>query len=84
VQLRSRKLAMVIDENPKDPHRPVVQAFYSLDTRERVLPHRIVLGEPKSDDGIVRIADLRGLDLPDDANLRELLFLSAYRNTARV
>lgn len=35
VVLASQKLAMVIDEDRKDPNRPVVQAFYSLEMRER-------------------------------------------------
>ncbi len=82
VELTSRKLAMVIDENRKDPMRPVVQAFYSLETRERILPHRIALAEAKDRERIVGIADLGGLELPADAQLRELVFLSACRNAA--
>lgn len=80
VTLASGKLAMVIDEGSKDPARPVVQAFYSLETRERILPHRIALSEGHEHEHIVSIADLAGLDLPEDAQLRELVFLSAYRN----
>jgi HD-GYP domain-containing protein (c-di-GMP phosphodiesterase class II) len=80
VELASRKLAMVIDEDRKDPLRPVVQAFYSLETRERILPHRIALAEPAEKERIVGIADLSGLDLPGDSQLRELVFLSACRN----
>jgi HD-GYP domain-containing protein (c-di-GMP phosphodiesterase class II) len=83
VVLRSRKLAMVIDEDRNDWARPVVQAFYSLDTGERILPHRIALGEDNDNERIVSIADLSGLDLPADEQLRELVFLSAYRNAAR-
>lgn len=83
VELRSGKLAMVIDEDPRDPQRPVVQAFYSLEQRERVLPHRIALAQAGGTEGIIGSADLGGLDLPDAAALRELVFLSAYRNTAR-
>ncbi|WP_181443457.1 DUF3391 domain-containing protein [Porphyrobacter sp. YT40] len=80
VMLQSRKLAMVIDEDRKDPLRPVVQAFYSLDTGERILPHRIVLSECNDNERIVGIADLTGLGLPADAQLRELVFLSAFRS----
>lgn len=80
VVLHSRKLAMVIDEDRKDPARPVVQAFYSLETGERIRPHRIALAESNDNEQIVGIADLSGLDLPEDAQLRELVFLSAYRN----
>ncbi|MFM7348615.1 MAG: HD-GYP domain-containing protein [Erythrobacter sp.] len=80
VELASRKIAMVIDEDRKDPMRPVVQAFYSLATRERILTHRIALADPGEHERIVGIADLSGLDLPDDAQLRELVFLSACRH----
>lgn len=83
VVLRSQKLAMVIDEDRTDPTRPVVQAFYSLEAGERIMPHRIALAEGNDNERIIGIADLSGLDLPDDAQLRELVFLSAYRNTAR-
>lgn len=80
VELASGKIAMVIDESGKDPARPVVQAFYSLEAGERILPHRIALSEGHENERIVGIADLTGLDLPEDAQLRELVFLSAYRN----
>jgi HD-GYP domain-containing protein (c-di-GMP phosphodiesterase class II) len=82
VVLASRKIAMVIDEDRKDPMRPVVQAFYSLDAGERILPHRIALTESNDNERILGIADLAGLDLPADTQLRELVFLSAYRNQA--
>lgn len=83
VKLHSQKLAMVIDEDRKDPSRPVVQAFYSLASHERILPHRIALTQSNDNERIVGIADLTGLDLPDDAQLRELVFLSTYRNGGR-
>jgi HD-GYP domain-containing protein (c-di-GMP phosphodiesterase class II) len=82
VVLASRKLAMVIDEDRKDPMRPVVQAFYSLEAGERILPHRITLAEGNDNERIVGIAELAGLDLPEDAQLRELVFLSAHRTRA--
>jgi HD-GYP domain-containing protein (c-di-GMP phosphodiesterase class II) len=83
VVLTSQKLAMVIDEDRKDPMRPVVQAFYSLEAGERILPHRIALSESNDNERILRIADLAGLDLPEDDQLRELVFLSACHNRAR-
>lgn len=82
VVLASRKIAMVIDEDRNQPLRPVVQAFYSLDAGERILPHRIALAEGNDNERILGIADLAGLDLPADPQLRELVFLSAYRNQA--
>lgn len=83
VVLASQKVAMVIDEDRKDPLRPVVQAFYSLGSGERILPHRIALAQGNDNERIMGIADLTGLDLPEDAQLRELVFLSTYRNAAQ-
>lgn len=82
VKLASGKLAMVIDEDRKDALRPVVQAFYSLERRERILPHRIALADQGAKEQILGIADLTGLELPADALLRELVFLSACRTPA--
>ena len=79
VELSDGNLAMVIDEDRKDPLRPVVQVFYSLERRERLLPHRIALAQREPDKSILGIADPSGLDLPPVAQLRELVFLSAYR-----
>lgn len=81
VRLKSDKLAMVIDEDRKDHIVPVVQAFYSLTAGERIKPHRIELARPGEQDRIIDIADLSGLDLPDADYLREMIFLSAYKNT---
>lgn len=79
VRLKSDKLAMVIDEDAKDQSKPVVEAFYSFETNERIVQHRIELAKPDCDDGIVEVADLAGLGLPDDAQLRELIFLAAFK-----
>lgn len=82
VALASGKLAMVIDEDPKDPLRPVVQVFYSHETGERTVPHRIALAKARDNDWITGIADLAGLDLPDPAQLRDLMFFSACQKKA--
>jgi HD-GYP domain-containing protein (c-di-GMP phosphodiesterase class II) len=82
VTLRSGKIAMVIDEDSEDHTRPVVQAFYCLAQGERVLPHRIELAKRVGEDEITGIADLSAFELPDDAQLRELIFLSTYKNTS--
>jgi hypothetical protein len=73
---------MVIGEDRNDPLRPVVQAFYSLGRRQRILPHRIALADRGTPEQIVGIADLTGLELPANALLRELVFLSACRGPA--
>lgn len=79
VELQSGMIAMVIDEDPRDKVRPIVQAFYSRVSRERVAPHRIALTQTEGKDQIVGIADLSGLDLPDEGQLRELVFFTAYK-----
>lgn len=79
VELSNRNLAMVIDVDRKDPMRPVVQVFYSLERRERILPHRLALAQRDFEQSIVGIAELSGLELPPEEQLRELVFLSAYR-----
>jgi HD-GYP domain-containing protein (c-di-GMP phosphodiesterase class II) len=79
VVLASGKLAMVIDVDRKDPQSPVVQAFYSLEAGQRILPHRIELAQRFDNEHIVRIADIESLGLPDAAQLRDLVFLSAFR-----
>jgi HD-GYP domain-containing protein (c-di-GMP phosphodiesterase class II) len=79
VELSNLKIAMVIDEDPRDRTKPVVQAFYSRETQERIVPHRIALAQSDCKDEITGIADLAGLDLPEDGQLRELVFFSAYK-----
>ncbi|KPF61656.1 HD-GYP domain-containing protein [Porphyrobacter sp. AAP60] len=79
VELASGKVGMVIDEYPADANRPVVQAFFSRQTGERIVPHRIELARADSQDAIIGIAELADCGLPDEAQLRELIFLTAYK-----
>ena len=82
VRLHSGKLAMVVDEDHKDHMRPVVQAFYSFATGEQIAPHRIELARSGEEDRILGIADISGLGLPEGGYLREMIFLSTYKNAA--
>ena len=82
VRLRSNLLAMVIDEDLKDNAKPIVQAFYCLERRQQIEPVRIELAQSEELDRIVDIAELSGLDLPDADHLREMIFLSTYKNAA--
>lgn len=75
VRLRSDRIALVVDEDADDPSRPVVQPFYSLTTGQRSWSGRLALANCYGEDGIVDVADLAGLDLPDPAILREQVFL---------
>lgn len=79
VRLASDKLAMVIDIDPRDSTKPVVQVFYDYATGQRVVAHRIELARCSGQNAIVEVADLAGLDLPEDGQLRELVFLSAHK-----
>lgn len=79
VKLRSNRLAMVIDEDPKNSAKPVVQAFYSYTTGEQTKPMRIALAKAGVEHEIIDIADLSELDLPPVEHLRETLFLRAYK-----
>ena len=79
VELHSGRLAMVIDDDLRDKEKPVVQVFYSLEDQERVVPHRVTLAQADCKDGIIGIADLTGLDLPEEDQLRELVFFTAYK-----
>ncbi len=79
VELQSGNIAMVIDEDPRDKTRPIVQAFYSRINGERIVPHRIALSQIDGKDEVTGIADLSGLELPEEGQLRELVFFTAYK-----
>jgi HD-GYP domain-containing protein (c-di-GMP phosphodiesterase class II) len=80
VRLTSDRLAMVIDEDHRDHTLPVVQAFYCFAAGKQINPRRVELAASEETDRIREIADLDGLDLPDAACLREMIFLSTYKN----
>lgn len=82
VRLQSDRLAMVIDEDHRDHTLPVVQAFYCFASAQKIKPHRVELAGSEETDRILEIADVDGLNLPDAAYLRELIFLSTYKNAA--
>ncbi|MBB3859255.1 HD-GYP domain-containing protein (c-di-GMP phosphodiesterase class II) [Novosphingobium hassiacum] len=77
VRLRSRRLAMVVDEDPADPALPTVRTFWSLDLGKRLKGETIALAQCYGEDAIEGIADLRGLDLPAAEKLRNSLLTSA-------
>ncbi|MET4131406.1 HD-GYP domain-containing protein (c-di-GMP phosphodiesterase class II) [Porphyrobacter sp. MBR-155] len=79
VELRSGKIALVIDEDPGDKSQPIVQAFFDCKTRDRIVPHRIILAQSANENEIIGTADLSGFDLPDEAQLREMVFLTAHK-----
>lgn len=73
VQLRSGRIALVVDQSPSDPDLPTVRAFYSLETGKHVHAKTIALAECYGEDHIEGIADLAALELPPPEDLREAL-----------
>lgn len=81
VELRSGRLAMVVDEDPTERALPTVYTFWSRPLDKKVKGEIIVLSQCYGADGIVGIAQLGRLDLPPLGTLRESL-LSAYTRAA--
>jgi HD-GYP domain-containing protein (c-di-GMP phosphodiesterase class II) len=70
VELRSGRLAMVIDQSASDLALPKVRAFYSLALAKPVTPEVIDLAHCYGADSIARIADAAASDLPDFARAK--------------
>lgn len=79
VRMRSNKLAMVVDADKKDWTKPIVQTFFCLSKSQGVPAQTLFLSKDDEEDEIVDIANLEGLDLPDEKHLREMLFLRAHK-----
>lgn len=79
VRMRSNRIGMVIDQDRDELTKPVVRTFYSLTSEQRIHPRTIELAKCSGEDEIVGVADLSGLVLPEEGQLRELIFLSAHK-----
>ena len=77
VELRSGRLAMVVDEDPSERALPTVYTFWSRPQNKRLKGETIELSQCYGADEIVGIAQLGGLDLPPLGTLRQAL-LTAY------
>lgn len=77
VELRSGRLAMVVDEDPTERALPTVFTFWSKPLGKKVKSEAIELSQCYGADEIVGIAQLGGLDLPPLGALRQSL-LAAY------
>lgn len=77
VELRSGRIAMVVDEDPTERALPTVLTFWSKPLGKKVKSEVIALSQCYGADEIVGIAQLNELDLPTLGSLREAL-LSAY------
>lgn len=81
VELRSGRLAMVVDEDPGEPALPTVYTFWSRPLGKKVKGDVIALAQCYGADQIAGIAELDGLDLPPLPDLRQSL-LTAYARAA--
>lgn len=81
VELRSGRLAMVVDEDPSEPALPTVYTFWSRPLAKLLKGEVIPLAQCYGADQIAGIAELAGLDLPPLASLRQSL-LTAYARSA--
>jgi len=83
VELRSGRLAMVVDEDPSERALPTVYTFWSKPQNKRLKGETIELSQCYGADEIVGIAQLGGLDLPPLGSLRQSL-LAAYAKASGV
>ncbi len=79
VRLHSNRIGMVIGQDRDDLTKPAVRTFYSLASGQRIHPRTLELAKCSGEDGIVGVADLSDLVLPEEGQLRELIFLSAHK-----
>lgn len=77
VQLRSGRLAMVVDQCPHDIARPTVSAFYSLVSGGMIAPETIPLANCFGEDAIEATVSPEAFGITDMAALRERLFVTA-------
>ncbi|MFM5954267.1 MAG: HD-GYP domain-containing protein [Novosphingobium sp.] len=79
VELRSGRLAMVIDQDGADYAKPKVRTFFSLHTGERTRPEEIDLANCYGADEITGLADLSRFEPDDVLELRQRMLLTAAR-----
>jgi len=79
VELRSQRLAMVVDQDQADFARPTVRTFFSLATGERVRAETIDLANCFGADEIVGLADLSRFEPEDVVELRQRMLVLAMK-----
>lgn len=70
VELKSQRLAMVIDQDPADYGKPKVRTFFSLATSEAIRSEDIALANCYGEDGILGLADLTRFEAEEVMDLR--------------
>lgn len=78
VRLRSERLALVVDQNGQDYLRPRVWAFYDIGRRQVMKPEDIDLRNSATDE-IVAADDAQHYNVPNFADLRDMVFRSACK-----
>lgn len=79
VELRSRRLAMVVDQDPADYAHPTVRTFFSLETGERIRAETIDLANCYGADEILALADLSRFEPEDVIELRQRMLALAMK-----
>ncbi len=79
VELRSGRLAMVIDQSATDYAKPTVRTFYSIEVNERVRQEVIDLANCYGADAIVGLADLSRFEPEDVLELRQRMLATLGR-----
>lgn len=79
VELRSQRLAMVVDLDSADYARPKVRPFFSLTSGERIRAKTIDLANCYGADEIAGLADLSRFEPEDVAELRHRMLASAMK-----
>ncbi len=81
VELKSGRLAMVIDQDPADSSKPKVRTFFSLATGQSVRAEDIDLANCFGADEIVGLADLSGFDAEEPVRLRNRMLAAVAKQT---
>ena len=79
VELRSGRIAMVVDEDPNERTLPTVYTFWSRQLNKKVKGEVIELSQCYGEDEITGIAQLADLELPPLGSLRQSLLTSYAR-----
>jgi len=79
VQLRSERLAMVVDQHGVDHTKPKVRTFFSLALGERIHSEEIDLGNCNGEDDILGLADMSRFDPEDVRDLRQRMMNAVMR-----
>lgn len=82
VELKSGRLAMVVNQDGSDYAKPRVRTFFSLQSGERIRPQEIDLANCFGEDEIVGLADLARFDPHDVRELRQRMLSASTKANA--